>query len=106
MDFLAEELHAETVYGAHEIIVIAAMHHSGDSLPHLSSSLVRECKAEYVGRVDSQHVHEISVTVSEGFRLPCPSAGNNPYATFRRGHRLCLPAVQIIQRSPIHSHYF
>ena len=80
IDLLPQELHAEPVQGAHEVVVVPALDHLGDTAPHLRGRLVGEGEAEDVRRVYAQHVDDVGVAVGEGLGLARPCARHHAYA--------------------------
>ena len=69
MNFLTQELDAEAMDGADEVVVVAAAHQLVDALTHLLCRLVGEGEAEDVGRIDTQHVDQIGIAAGERLGL-------------------------------------
>ena len=102
VDLLPEELDAEAVEGADEVVVVAAVDHAGDALPHFRGRLVGEGQAEDVRRVDAQDIDDVGVAVGQGLGLARPGAGDDADAPLRGAHRLSLPAVETVEDGVAH----
>ena len=94
VDLFPEELDTETVDRAHEVVVVPAVHHPRDALPHLRGRLVRKGQAQDIGRVDAHDVHQVRIPVRQRLRLPRTGPRHDADPTLRRGHGLPLAAVQ------------
>ena len=97
VDLFPEELDAEAVDGAHEVVVVAAVDHARDAGAHLRGRLVREGEAQNVRRVDAQHVHQVRVPVGQRLRLARTGPRHDADPSLRRGHGLLLAAVQSLE---------
>ena len=97
VDFLAEELDAEAVQGADEVVVVAALDHLRDAAPHLRRGLVGEGETEDVRRVDAQDVDDVRVTVGECLGLARPGPGHHAHAALGGLHGLRLSAVESLE---------
>ena len=94
IDFLPEELDAESVQRAHEVVVVPALHHVGDAAAHLRRSLVGKGQAKDIGRVDAQHVHDVGVAVGECLGLSRSGPRHHADAALGGLDGLRLPAVE------------
>ena len=97
MNLLAKELDAESVDGADEVVVVPAVDHRGNPVAHLGGRLVGECKAQDVGRIDSEHIHKICIAVSQGLGLAGTGTGDHPYPTLGGSDCFCLPGIKVFR---------
>ncbi len=97
VDFLAQELDAEAVQGAHEVVVVPAVDHGGDAAAHLRRGLVGEGEAQQVGRVDAQDIHQVGVAVRQGLGFARPGARYHADAALCGLYGLPLARIQSLE---------
>ena len=97
VDFLPQELYAEAVQGAYEVVVISALDHLGNTVSHFCSGLVGESEAEDVGRVYAQYINNVGIAVGEGLGFARTRACNHAYAALGGLYSLPLARIQSLE---------
>lgn len=107
---LAEELHAEPVYGRHEVADNPAGTEGGDAALHLLRGLVREGHAEDVALGDAHVVHEIGEAVDERAGLSGARPGYDAHSPLCRldgvlllggqGNQVCADSRHTVRGEP------
>ncbi len=101
VDLAAQELGAEAVDGANEVVHASAVNHCRYAPFHLLSGLVGESEAEDISGVYPYFVYEKRITMSEHTSLSRPCARHNSYASFSGLYGLLLLLVKVHKVRPL-----